>query len=77
MTIAHRLHTIINSDRILVMDAGKCVEFDTPFNLLAAEKSFFKGMIEALGDAKYDHIYKTISSNTDKSHLAFLGKFNE
>ncbi|KAF8735100.1 hypothetical protein AX14_002716 [Amanita brunnescens Koide BX004] len=40
-TIAHRLNTILESDRILVMDAGKVAELDTPENLLADAKSIF------------------------------------
>jgi len=35
LTIAHRLNTVMNSDRILVMEAGEAVEYDTPANLLA------------------------------------------
>lgn len=34
LTIAHRLHTVMDSDRVLVIDAGEVVEFDHAFNLL-------------------------------------------
>ncbi|KAL3319266.1 Multidrug resistance-associated protein 4 [Cichlidogyrus casuarinus] len=34
LTIAHRLHTIMDSDLVLVMEAGKVVEFGEPHELL-------------------------------------------
>ncbi|ETV97722.1 hypothetical protein H310_09095 [Aphanomyces invadans] len=42
LTIAHRLHTIMHSDRIMVMDAGRVVEMDTPAALIAAEGVFYR-----------------------------------
>lgn len=41
ITIAHRLKTILSYDRILVLDDGKKLEFDTPKNLLQDPNSFF------------------------------------
>ncbi|KAJ2507477.1 ATP-binding cassette glutathione S-conjugate transporter ycf1 [Coemansia sp. RSA 2052] len=48
LTIAHRLDTIMDSDRILVMDQGSVAEFDTPANLLARDGSHFTRLVESM-----------------------------
>jgi len=49
LTIAHRLNTIMDYDRILVMDAGKAAEFDSPRNLLKKKDGIFYGMVMQTG----------------------------
>ncbi|KAJ2878119.1 Multidrug resistance-associated protein 1 [Coemansia aciculifera] len=51
LTIAHRLNTIMDSDRILVMDEGNVAEFDTPANLLARDSHFSK-LVESMNLGK-------------------------
>lgn len=46
LCIAHRLKTILNYDRILVLDKGEVKEFDTPINLFNTEDSIFQQMCE-------------------------------
>ena len=44
LTIAHRLHTIVDSTKICVMDGGYVGEYDTPEVLLNKEGGQFKGL---------------------------------
>ncbi|KAL8281440.1 hypothetical protein RQP46_006124 [Phenoliferia psychrophenolica] len=50
LCIAHRLRTIIDYDKILVLDQGEVVEFDTPWNLLARESSAFASLCQKSGE---------------------------
>uniref|UniRef100_A0A8C9VTB7 ATP-binding cassette, sub-family C (CFTR/MRP), member 3 n=1 Tax=Scleropages formosus TaxID=113540 RepID=A0A8C9VTB7_SCLFO len=47
-TIAHRLNTIMDYTRVLVLDKGRIAEFDTPANLIA-QKGIFYGMAKDAG----------------------------
>lgn len=49
LCIAHRLRTIINYDRIMVLEAGEVVEFDAPLTLFNKSDGVFKGMCESSG----------------------------
>ncbi|KAJ3075283.1 Multidrug resistance-associated protein 4, partial [Quaeritorhiza haematococci] len=54
LTIAHRLNTVIDFDRILVLDAGRVVEYGTPWELLqkdvGEEGAWFRRMVEEMGE---------------------------
>jgi ATP-binding cassette subfamily C (CFTR/MRP) protein 1 len=46
LTIAHRLNTIMDSDRVLVMDDGKVAELASPSELLQNENSLFRKLVD-------------------------------
>lgn len=50
ITIAHRLRTIIDYDRILVLDHGQVAEFDSPKSLLLDGKSQFRQLCQKSTD---------------------------
>ncbi|KAG5720891.1 ATP-dependent bile acid permease, partial [Termitomyces sp. T112] len=65
VTIAHRLRTVIDYDRLIVLDKGQIVEFDTPWNLIQKEGGIFRSMclksgsfgdLEAVAKGKAEHI---------------------
>ncbi|KAJ1902993.1 hypothetical protein LPJ81_003305 [Coemansia sp. IMI 209127] len=65
--IAHRLRTIIDYDRVLVLDKGEIVEFDTPGNLLLKDNGVFKAMCEKTGE--YGYLAAIAQSKQNKSNL--------
>lgn len=69
LTIAHRLHTVMDSDRILVMDGGTIKEFDYPHILLQDENGTLRNMVDATG-VQESVLLKQIANDTfGKSEL--------
>uniref|UniRef100_A0A4W6DWB2 ATP-binding cassette, sub-family C (CFTR/MRP), member 10 n=1 Tax=Lates calcarifer TaxID=8187 RepID=A0A4W6DWB2_LATCA len=50
LTIAHRINTIMDCDRVLVMQGGKVVEFDTPAALCQSDHSIFQRLVGGRGE---------------------------
>lgn len=56
ITIAHRISTVIESDRVVVMDKGQIKEFDKPTTLLQDSNSIFAQLVsKSLSSHKTEH----------------------
>lgn len=58
LTIAHRLHTVMDCDKVLVMDAGRVVEFGSPYELLneLTGNKIFYSMVKQTGRATFEQL---------------------
>ncbi|KAF7346282.1 ATP-dependent bile acid permease [Mycena sanguinolenta] len=48
VTIAHRINSVIDYDRLIILDQGKIAQFDTPYNLIQSE-GIFRDMCKKTG----------------------------
>lgn len=64
ITIAHRLQTIIDYDKVLVLDKGELIEFGNPWDLIRMENGIFKGMCDMSGD------FEILIKEAEKAHKA-------
>ncbi|KAF7316261.1 Multidrug resistance-associated ABC transporter protein [Mycena indigotica] len=58
LTIAHRLRTVIDYDRVMLLDQGKIVEFDSPGVLLKNSHSKFHALCKATGKQEFATLKK-------------------
>lgn len=78
ITIAHRLNTIIQYDKILVLDQGNIAEFDDPVALLDTEGSYFAKLIKENGP-EFEEKMKFLAThkNIDADQLSPIRNKNE
>lgn len=63
ITVAHRLNTIIDMDKVLVLDAGNVVEFDEPHELIQ-RGGHFAEMVKQTGT----HMATVLRQSAEKFH---------
>ena len=57
-TIAHRLQTVMDSDRILVLDDGKVMEFNSPRKLLENSDGYLSQLVNQTGPCAKKKLYQ-------------------
>ncbi|CAG4922635.1 unnamed protein product [Colias eurytheme] len=71
VTVAHRLHTVADSDRVVVMEAGQIVECGHPHDLLQKEDGYFTKMVKQLGAAS-EHSLREVAHNAYLQHIKYV-----
>ncbi|XP_060530992.1 ATP-binding cassette sub-family C member 4-like isoform X2 [Cylas formicarius] len=68
LTVAHRLNTIMDSDKVLVMDGGTMVEFEHPHTLLQNPNGVFSGMVNETGRNLATQLKKVAQDSYARRH---------
>ncbi|XP_054158550.1 probable multidrug resistance-associated protein lethal(2)03659 [Oppia nitens] len=72
ITIAHRLNTIIDSDKVLVLDAGKVIEYGIPYILLKSGNGLFRQLVSQTGNRMASRLHKMAKHYySDKFNVQF------
>jgi ATP-binding cassette, subfamily C (CFTR/MRP), member 4 len=82
LTIAHRLHTVMDSDMILVMENGSAIEYDIPYKLLQQPFGMLRNLVNNLDDGEKGNLIEIAKEHYDEigkreSRPKGLWKFRE
>ena len=72
LTIAHRLDSIMDSDRIIVMNDGRCAEIDEPIKLLENENSMFHSFALRGGEDNFNRLYQMAKQANKRKQSATI-----
>ncbi|XP_014227213.1 probable multidrug resistance-associated protein lethal(2)03659 [Trichogramma pretiosum] len=68
LIIAHRLNTVMDSTKIIVMDAGRVVEFDHPYKLLQRNDGVLYGMVQQTGAGTAENLLQIAKSSYESKN---------
>ncbi|KYM96120.1 hypothetical protein ALC62_13171 [Cyphomyrmex costatus] len=71
LTIAHRLNTIMDNDKVLTMDQGQMLEFDHPYILLQNEQGHFSSMVQETGKTMTEQLKQCAKEVNQSLYLRF------
>lgn len=71
LTIAHRLVTIADYDKVMLLEAGRMKEFDSPRNLISDENSAFSQLVESMGQREAAAI-RRLAASSSASFATFI-----
>ncbi|XP_022166670.1 probable multidrug resistance-associated protein lethal(2)03659 isoform X2 [Myzus persicae] len=76
LTIAHRLITVMDSDKIMVMDAGTIVEFNSPYTLLENKNGHLCKMVEQTGPNNAKLLHSVAAESFNRQQYADVNRFS-
>ncbi|KAL3867285.1 hypothetical protein ACJMK2_044499 [Sinanodonta woodiana] len=69
LTIAHRLHTVMNSDRLMVLEHGQLVEMDRPDVLLQNPAGYFYNLVQQTGNFEAHNLQALTGKDINKMEV--------
>ncbi|KAJ8684020.1 hypothetical protein QAD02_019812, partial [Eretmocerus hayati] len=68
LIIAHRLITVMDCDKIILMDSGQVIELDHPYNLLQQKNGYLYKMVQETGPCMAVKLFKMAKSSFECQH---------